>query len=95
MARAGQVTVTTTGTAVQCTNQPGYRFALTAHPDNTDTIWVGNDDAGDVSSSNGFPLSPGATVDPGSILEIIVSNLNELWVDADVGGEKLCWIRLN
>jgi len=89
MARSGQITVTTAGTAVQGTDQAGNLFALKAHPDNTDAVWVGNDDAGDVASSNGYPMDPGETLVVGA------ANLNEFWVDADVSGEKLCWIRLN
>ena len=40
--RSGQITVTTAGTAVQGTDMPGFLFSLVAHPDNTDTVWVGN-----------------------------------------------------
>lgn len=89
--RSGQVTVTTAGTAVQGTNAPGNLFILKAHPDNTDAVWVGNDDAAspDVSSSTGFPL------DPGESMVIEVPNLNNLWFDADVNGEKICWIKVN
>jgi hypothetical protein len=85
---SGQITVTTAGTAVQGTSAFGNVFALKAHPDNTDVIWVGNV-SNDVASSNGFPLEPGET------LMVQLGNLNELWVDADVNGEKLCWIKCN
>jgi hypothetical protein len=83
---SGQITVTTAGTAIQGTNLPGGEFMLKAHPDNTDTVWVGNV-SGDVASSNGFPLNPGETV------VVRVSNLDALWFDADVNGEKICWLR--
>lgn len=89
MARAGQITVTTAGTAVQGTDRNCGLVALKAHPDNTDAVWVGNDDAGDVTSSNGFPLDPGET------LIVQVGNLNDLWFDADVSGEVICWIALD
>jgi hypothetical protein len=85
---SGQVTVTTAGTAVQGTDAAGNIFALKAHPDNTDAVWVGNV-SGDVTSSNGFPLEPGET------LMVQVANLNELWFDADVNGERICWIKCN
>jgi hypothetical protein len=88
MALSGQITVTTAGTAVVGTTQNGVLFALKAHPDNTDVVWVGNV-SGDVASSNGFPLEPGET------LVLTLDNLNDIYVDADVNGEKLCWIRLN
>jgi hypothetical protein len=62
-----------------------------AHPDNTDTIWVGSDEtaAPDVSSSSGYPLQPG-----GSAIILQANNLNELWFDADASGAKACWLRL-
>jgi hypothetical protein len=89
MSRSGQITITTAGTAVQGTSVNGDMFALAAHPDNTDVVWVGSDGAGDVSSSNGFPLSAGK-----SIAVIRVGSLDELWFDADVNGEKVCWLVL-
>lgn len=85
---SGQITVTTAGTAVQGPNVPGARFIIKAHPDNTDTVWVGNDGAGDVSASTGFPLNPGEPV----IREC--RNLNGIYFDADVNGEKFCWFKM-
>ncbi len=85
---SGLITVATAGTAVQgpnVTNLGG--FWVKAHPNNTDTVWVGNDGAGDVANTNGFPLNPGEAI------LISVTNLNSLWFDADVSGEKLCWHR--
>ncbi len=92
MARSGQITVATAGTAVQGTDQAGNLFAIKAHPDNTDTVWVGNDGAAspDVSSTTGFPL--GSSDAP---LLLFVSNLNDLWFDSDVSGEIFCWIKIN
>ena len=83
----GQITVTTAGTAVQGPDKEGLSFALKAHPNNTDTVWFGNN-ASDIDSSTGFPLNKGE----GVILTI--SNLNRLWFDADVNGEKICWCRM-
>jgi hypothetical protein len=88
MAKSGQITVTTAGTAVQGTDQSAHLVALKAHPDNTDAVWVGNV-SGDVSNANGFPIDTGETV------IVVVSNLNELWFDADVNGEKICWLLLD
>jgi hypothetical protein len=88
MALSGQITVTTAGTAVQGSDVPGSLFSLKAHPDNTDTVWVG-EVSGDVASSNGFPLNSGESV------VVQVANLNHLWFDADVNGEKICWLALN
>ena len=85
---SGQVTVTTAGTAVQ-----GSDVAMTngvfikAHPTNTKPVWVGNDGAGDVTLNNGYPL------DAGELIVIQVDNLNKLWFDSEVNGEKLCWLK--
>lgn len=86
---SGQITVTTAGTAVRGTARPSNMVALKAHPDNTDVIWVGSDGAGDVTSSNGFPLEPGETI------IVQMGNLQDLWVDADVSGEKVCYLLLD
>ena len=90
--RSGLITVTTAGTAVAGPAAPvGSLFGLKAHPDNTDTVWVGNDGADDVTSANGFPLDPGEGLaiagEPGITLD-------QLYFDADVSGEKVCWILL-
>lgn len=89
MARSGQITVTTAGTAVRGPDQGAHLVSFTAHPDNTDVVWLGDNEAGDVSSANGYPLNPGEAV------ALQVSNLNLLWFDADVNGEKVCWLRLD
>jgi len=86
---SGQVTVTTAGTEVRgsdsVTNDNG--FMLTAHPDNTDTAWVfswGQD------KTSGYPLQ--ASV--GNAVIASVPHLNYLGFDADVNGEKICWIKI-
>ena len=85
---SGQVTVTTAGTAVQGSDAPGRLFSLVAHPDNTDSTWVGNV-SGDVTNANGYPLQPA-----GAPVVVEVANLNQLWFDSDVNGEKICWLKL-
>jgi hypothetical protein len=87
-ARSGQITVTTAGTEVPGPDVPGSSFAIKAHPDNSDTVWVGNVGSGVVSSSTGYPL------DPGEAVPIEVGNLKLLMFDSDVNGEKFCWLRL-
>lgn len=85
-ASSGVITVTTAGTAVAGPSTPGAAaVAVKAHPDNADTVWIGNDGSGDVSSSNGFPLDPGeGVVVPGDL---------EIWrFDADSSGDKFCWL---
>lgn len=86
MTLSGLITISTAGTAVQGTATPAARaVAVKAHPDNSDTVWVGSDGAGDVASTNGFPLNPGEGV-------VLQGNLSGYWFDADVSGEKVCWL---
>lgn len=89
-ARSGQITITTAGTAQAGPSTPtGNAWAIKAHPDNTDTVWVGQDGADDVASTNGFPL------DPGEGIVVQARALSELRFDADVSGEKFCWFQLS
>lgn len=86
MNRSGQVTVTTAGTAVQGDDVPAKAFFyFMGHPDNTDSVWLGNV-SGDVASTNGFALGAGEKI------VMYLANLSDLWFDADVSGEKICWI---
>lgn len=83
---SGQITVATAGTAVRGTDASGLNgFLIKAHPNNLKPIWFGNDGAGDVTKDNGFPLQPGESV------IVSVSNLEDLWFDAENNGEKVCW----
>lgn len=86
---SGQITVTTAGTAIQGGVIKGSAFSFQAHPDNTDTTWIGNDGADDVTSGNGFPLNAA-----GPALILLINDLSDLWFDADVNGEKICWVRI-
>ena len=52
-------------------------------------VYVGNDGAGDVTSSNGYQLKKGLD----SIL-MAVTNLNQLYLDADTDGDGVCWHRV-
>lgn len=82
---SGQITVTTAGTAVQGSTSPaGHDVAIKAHPDNADTVWIGQDASGDVTSANGFPLDAGEGV--------VVPDLRQYWFDADSNGDKICWL---
>lgn len=88
-ARSGVITVTTAGTAVRGTDIKGREFLIKAHADNTDTVYVGNDGSNDVAAANGFPLNAGEAI------PLFADNLNDLWFDADVSGEKVAWIKYN
>ena len=97
----GQVTVSTSGTAVQGPSTPtGRVFALKAHPSNTGVIWWGNDGADDVTEDNGFPLEAGegCVVDLRAIRhgesDVNFENLSAVWFDASKNGEIVCWARL-
>lgn len=91
VAMSGQITVAATGTAVQgpnIDNSSGNGFAVSGMPANTKPVYIGNDGAGDVSTANGFPLNPGDT------MVLSVRNLNEVWFDVEVNGEKIAWLKL-
>ena len=86
MQRSGQITLTSTE---QFPDISCLVVLIKAHPDNTDTIWIGNDGADSVASTTGFPLNPGE-----SMTLVIEGNMNSLFAVADVSTEKLCWIIL-
>lgn len=89
---SGQTTVTTAGTEVVLA-AAGTRVngpvAVKALPTNTGVMYVGNDGAGAVSNASGFPLSAGEV-----IVYEYVGDLNTIWVDASVNGEKVAWAML-
>ena len=84
---SGQLTIPTALSPRQAPSEGGVIFAIKAHPSNTGVLWVGNV-SGTVHPTDGFPLSAGEKV------IIKLRNLNELWCDVDVSGDKMCWIRL-
>jgi len=86
-ARAGVITVTTTGTRVQGPDVPGGAFMLAAF-DPSDIIFVGDVT---VSTTVGYPLRGTA---PGNSIEIEVANLSLLWFDAAANGDKVAWIKV-
>jgi hypothetical protein len=85
---SGQKVVTTAGTAVvlaasRMINAPLMVKALDT---NTGIIAVGNDDAQDVTVSNGLRLAKGE-----AIVFDFVGNLATLWIDSAVNGEGVSW----
>jgi len=82
MAKSGHITVTTAGTDVAGPNVTGSKWYLAAHPDNTDVVWVKY-----AAADDGFPLKAGAV----SGMEVASSNLNQLYFDSAVNGEKICY----
>ena len=88
MARSGQITVTTAGTAVVGTTQPCNLVAFKADPDNTNPVYLGNV-SGDVTLDNGYPLEPGEQI----IVQL--GNLSDLYFDSETNGEKIAWLLLD
>lgn len=91
---SGLITVTTAGTAVQGPDvaawhpaESGGGFFITALNANTGLIYVGNDGAGDVASTNGHEVKAGNQT------FVTCNNLNEVWFDASVSGEKCSWLK--
>lgn len=91
MAISGQITVAAAGTAETGSDVAGPYFGIKAHPDNTDNVFVGNDEGStpDVTSANGVVLAP----TDGAIFWGAV-NLNRVIFDAAVSGEKICWWKI-
>lgn len=84
---SGVITVTTAGTAVQGPSVAGFGFFIRAKLTNTGLGYVGNDGAGDVAAANGYELAAGDQI------YIEAYNLDTLWFDTAVNGEKFCWLR--
>lgn len=86
--KSGVITVATAGTAVQGANVGPGTYIIKADPANTgDYVYVGNDGAGDVSSSTGYKMAKTDTTC------ITLNNLNELWFDVTTNGDKITWLR--
>ena len=84
--KSGQLTVSDS-VATQFSNISVITVVLKAHPDNTDTVWVGNDGSDSISSTTGFPLVGGEMV-----IINFDGNLKELFALAEVNNEKVCWL---
>jgi len=86
----GQVTVTTAGTEVQISASSvplNNGVFVKALPANTGIMYVGNNGSNAISSSTGYPL------DAGEQVFFQVADLDEIWVDASVSGEKVAWAK--
>lgn len=89
-ARSGQDTIAAAGTAEAGPSTPtGRLFMLKALPGNVGVIYVGNDGAGDVTASNGFPLSAGQDM----YIEVRRS-LAEIYFDVANNGDGYAWVLL-
>lgn len=84
---SGQVSVVTPGTAVQGPEEAGT-FLIVALQGNSGNIFLGNDGAGDVDSTNGLTLAAGDSVP-------FVGALSTLWVDCEAGNtDGYAWFRV-
>ena len=89
MALSGQTAVTTAGTEVLLNaDQRCEAVLIKAMPENTGIMYIGNTGANVVSSTTGYPLSKNEYL----VLEL--KNLNQVYVDSSVNGEKVAWIIL-
>ena len=87
--RSGQKTVSIAGTAEALgTTLSIISVTIKAKAANTNNVYVGNDGAGDITSSNGYVLDAGETV------TIDTDNLADIWLDVDTGGEGVSYIAL-
>jgi len=86
----GTRTVTTAGTAVQLTaaSTPCKSVLIQGDIDNTGTIFVGGSDV-DSTTQNGNAL------DSSVLVAIEIDNLNKIYIDATVSGEKVGFIYFN
>ena len=91
-ALSGQKTVTTAGTevALAASSRVQCAVAIKALTTNTGLVYVGNDGAGAVSSSTGFPLAAGDV----TIMEY-VDDLANIMVDSAVNGEGVAYLVLH
>ena len=87
---SGKKTVTTAGTAVALgTQQVNAPLMVKAMSTNTGLVYLGNDGAGDVASTNGLELAAGEV----AVFDF-VGNLAGLILDSAVNGEGGTWLAL-
>ena len=85
--KSGQKTVTTAGTAEALGSGPvNSPLMVKALESNTGYIYLGNDGADDVDSTNGMILAAGDAV-----IFAHASNLSSLILDAEIDGEGVSW----
>ena len=87
----GTITVPTAGTPVQGPNMAvpdGFAVSLIYHPKNTGDIGVAESSAAANLSTGDPTILSGA----GQGFDLKVTNLNLIWVDASVSGEKLMYV---
>jgi len=79
---ATKATVTTAGTRVQLGTNTALSVTVRAKLTNAGIIYLGGSN---VSSSNGFDMSPGDTI------SLDVGNTNQVWIDAATSGDAVSY----
>ena len=87
---SGQKAVSTAGTAVRLHDDMTVNAAVMvkALNSNSGRVFVGNA-GGDVDSNHGMPLAAGE-----SLVLHWVSNLRQIWLDAENDGDGVAWLIL-
>lgn len=80
---SGVVTVAAAGTRVQFTAQACIGVSIKADPDNTGVLYLGG---ATVAAANG------RVIEAGGVLDLVIDNLNRLYVDAANDGDKLSYL---
>lgn len=83
-----ETTVTTAGTAVAIGSGgvKARNITVRALSGNTGDIYLGSST---VSSTDGFPLSPG------EVITVPAGDLNDYYIDAETSGDKIRYIAIN
>ncbi len=90
-AKSGQKTVAALGTAEALgTVKVECPVMVKALDTNTGKVYIGNDGAGDVTSSNGLVLLAGEAV-----VFDWVGHLSSIMLDVSVNGEGVAWLALD
>lgn len=87
---SGQTIVTAAGTVVKFTSlAPAGTYRIKALVGNAAPVFVGFPGTTALTTQNGFELSAGR-----DFIDVVVDNLNTLYVDAANNDDGVCWIRL-
>jgi len=85
---SGQITISAAGTAQQGPAISGSGFFIRGLVGNAGNVYLGNDGAGDVTSSNGYELAPGDQI------FIEITDLSLLYFDAENNDDGFSWLRM-
>lgn len=89
------VTVSSAGTAVRAKSSTHHTWnvVIQAKNSNTGLIYVGNDGADDISSTEGFQLAAGQSLNLNAELffssHVEYVDLSKIWIDADTSGSSV------